>query len=177
MEFRRVLFRSVKAPLRQAALPCKLGGPCLLGGPSFKGGPLMTETPCPTVLKCQGSSYTSTAIVFFFPSERNDAALAQKLRDFDQNTMGAVPARQHGAHPARIAKGESAAVTRPYPHRDCRGAPGPACRHDPSIPARAVGPLSKNPFGFWMSASGPGCVKTFFIFQELHLPGRVGRRG
>ena len=32
----------------------------------------MTETPCPTVLKCQGSSYTSTAIVFFFPSERNE---------------------------------------------------------------------------------------------------------
>jgi hypothetical protein len=44
------------------------------------------------VLKYQRSSYTSTAIVFFFPSERNDAALAQKLRDFDQNTM--VPFRR-----------------------------------------------------------------------------------
>jgi hypothetical protein len=44
------------------------------------------------VLKYQRSSYTSTVIVFFFPSERNDAALAQKLRDFDQNTM--VPFRR-----------------------------------------------------------------------------------
>jgi hypothetical protein len=46
------------------------------------------------VLKYQRSSYTSTAIVLFFPSERNDAALAQKLRDFDQNTM--VPFRRAG---------------------------------------------------------------------------------
>ena len=44
------------------------------------------------MLKYQRSSYTSTVIVFFFPSERNDAALAQKLRDFDQNTM--VPFRR-----------------------------------------------------------------------------------
>jgi hypothetical protein len=48
----------VKAPLRQRALPCKLGWPVLLRGPSFKGGPSMTETPCPTVLKYQRSSYT-----------------------------------------------------------------------------------------------------------------------
>ena len=54
----------VKAPLRQRALPCKLGWPVLLRGPSFKGGPSMTETPCPTVLKYQRSSYTSNAIVF-----------------------------------------------------------------------------------------------------------------
>jgi hypothetical protein len=64
----------------------------------------MTKTPCLTVPKYQRSSYTSTAIVFFFPCERNDAALAQKLHDFDQNTMGAVPARQHQFLLGRRAK-------------------------------------------------------------------------
>jgi hypothetical protein len=58
------LARAVKAPLRQRLCLVSWGGPCLLRGSSFKGGPSMTETPCPTVLKYQRSSYTSNAIVF-----------------------------------------------------------------------------------------------------------------
>ena len=105
------------------------------------------------MLKYQRSSYTSTAIVFFFPSERNDAALAQKLRDFDQNTM--VPFRR--ASMERIQRELRNVKVQQLPDRTHMAIAvehlDPLADTDPSIPARAAGPLSKNPFGFWTSAS------------------------